>query len=175
MEDEVRETLTRLLTDHSQSLKRLVETAERLLRIDKATGHMVLAVPSSYISDRDFIGLLLLSKHFAHGLGLTKKETMTMMEIVERSSLDDGIVTSRLTELGYRGIVDCTQGGEFSISFPKAEYFLEEARRNMLVEWNKSELPGENFESAESRMSPEASRRLLGQEAIAVLMTRRIV
>ena len=177
MEDHVRETLTRLLIDHSEGLKRLVEIAERLLRIDKSTGEMVLAVPRSYVSDRDFIGLLLLARFFASRLGLAKKESMTVMEIVQKSGLDDGLVSSGLTELGDRGIVDPARGGEFNISYPKAENFLEETRQHVLVERNRREFPQETLETTVTpeQVTPEYLRRLWGRKSIVVFTSRRML
>ena len=174
MEDQIQETLSRLLTDESQTLKRLVETAERLLRIDKVTGDMVLTVPRLYISERDFLGLLLLSRYFASKLGLAKKESMTLVEIVQRSGFDEGTVSSRLTELNYNGIIEHDPGGDYSISYSKAEYFLEEAKYNMLAESNKSDLLGERARSR-SALAPEVLRRLgISTEEVFVLTTRRL-
>lgn len=188
MENEVRDTLTRLLTDESQNLKRLVETAERLLRIDRATGEMVLTAPRSFISDRDFLGLLLISRYFAYKLGLAKKESMTVTEIVQRSGLDEATVSARVTELGHRGVVDCMEKGEFSISYPKAQYFLAEAKQNMLVARNKSELSEQaeqglelegyldEAQSDERLMTPEARRRrIVAHRGTIFLTSRRIV
>ena len=186
MEDQVRETLTRLLTDESQSLKRLVVTADRLLRIDRDTGEMVLTTPRLFISDRDFIGLLLLSKYFAYKLGMAKKESMTMTEVIQRSGLDETIVSSRLIELGYRGIVDRIEKEEFSISYAQAQYFLEEAIQNMLVARNRSELSEQGsdivgylglMQSEESLTTVEARRRAaaVNRGAILVLTSRRII
>ena len=174
MGDQVQETLSRLLTDESQTLKRLVGTAERLLRIDKATGDMVLTVPRLFISDRDFLGLLLLSRYFACKLGLAKRESMTLAEIIQRSGFDEGTVSSRLTELNYNGIVEHNPGGDYSISYSKAEYFLEEAKYNMMVESNKSDLLGEGARST-AALGSEVLRRLgISTEEVFVLTTRRI-
>ncbi len=135
---------------------------------------MVLSVPRAYVSDMNFLGLLLLSRYFASKLGLAKKEGMTLEEIIRRSGFDEATVTARMTELNLDGIVEHKPGGEYGISFSKAEYFLQEAGRDILEEGNKSALLAESFLV---KMDPVALRgKGISKEAVMyILTTRRIV
>lgn len=174
--NQVQGNLSRLLTDESRALEHLAENAERFLRIDKANGEMVLSVPRAYVSDTNFLGLLLLSRYFASKLGLANKETMTLKEIIERSSLDEGTVASRLAELNWHGIIERGSEGEIGISHSKAEYFLEAAKQDILEEGNRSDLFAQSLLVREEG-DPESilKKGMSRGQIIFLFTTRRIV
>src|SRR4029077_7425389 len=98
-EESIRDIMGPLLTDEKAILKRLVERSLDILRIDQTTGDLVLVVPRSRVTDKDYLGLILVTRYLAFRAGLAKQDSMTIAEIAEKSGINDGTISSRLSDL----------------------------------------------------------------------------
>ncbi|SRR6266581_9085323 len=129
--DSIREIMSPLLTDERGILKRVVEKALNIFRIDDGTGEMVLVIPRSKIDDKDYLGLLLLTKYLAYRAGLAKEDTMVVRELVEKSGVNENTLSSRLSDLKADRVVETVSRGEYRISYPNAERLLEDIRAGL--------------------------------------------
>src|SRR6266849_5195103 len=126
IQDGVREIISPLFTNENDILKRLVDKSLQLFRIESGTGEMVLGIPRSKLTDKDFIGLLLVTRYLSCRAGLSKRDSMTLPEIAEASGITEGTISPRLSDLKADRIAEGVARGEYRISYPNAERFLED-------------------------------------------------
>ena len=121
-----KEILEKLLIDERETLKRLVEKSEKILRVDKKTGDTVIIAPRSKLTDRQLISIILLGRYFSNKLNLVPSEVMTIDEIAQKLNLDKDVVSARLSDLKRERIVEMVSRGEYRISYANADTMLDE-------------------------------------------------
>jgi len=121
-----KEILEKLLIDERETLKRLVEKSEKILRVDKKTGDTVIIAPRSKLTDRQLISIILLGRYFSNKLNLVPSEVMTIDEIAQKLNLDKDVVSARLSDLKRERIVEMVSRGEYRISHANADTMLDE-------------------------------------------------
>src|SRR6266487_6469011 len=67
--ESIRAIMAPLLTDEKAILKRMVEKSLNLFRIDDSTGDLVLVIPRSKITDKEYLGLLFVERFLAFKAG----------------------------------------------------------------------------------------------------------
>ena len=126
--ESVRQIVAPLLTDEKGILKRLVGQSIDIFRIDNTSGDLVLVVPRSRVTDRDYLGLLLLARYLAFRAGLAKRDSMTQSELAEKSGVNDSTVSSRLSDLKAARVAETVLRGEYRLTYGNAERFIQEVR-----------------------------------------------
>ena len=121
-----KEILEKLLIDERETLKRLVEKSEKILRVDKKTGDTVIIAPRSKLTDRQLISIILLGRYFSNKLNLVPSEVMTIDEIAQKLNIDKDVVSARLSDLKRERIVEMVSRGEYRISHANADTMLDE-------------------------------------------------
>ncbi len=152
-QDGVREIISPLFTNENDILKRLVDKSLQLFRIEGSTGEMVLGIPRSKITDKDFIGLLLVTRYLACRAGLSKRDSMTLPEIAEASGITEGTISPRLSDLKADRIAEGIARGEYRISYANAERFLED----IIFQIQKPQTATARVESPSQSNSPEGA------------------
>jgi hypothetical protein len=122
----VREIMAPLLTDEKSTLKRIVDGSVGVLKIDDSSGDLVLVVPRSKITDKDYLGLLVLTRYLAFRAGLVAKDSVTLNELVKSSGIAESTVSSRLSDLRADRVIEDVSRGEYRLSYPNAERFLHD-------------------------------------------------
>jgi len=121
-----KEILQRLVVDETETLKRIVGKAERILKIDKKTGETLISAPRSKLTDKDQISVLLLGRYFANRLGLVNTDSMTVAEIADKLTIEEKAASARLSELKRERITENVSRGEYRISYVNVERMLDE-------------------------------------------------
>ncbi len=130
-----KEILSSLLTDPKETLKRLVAKTERVFRIDRATGAVVLLPPKAKLTDRQLITVYLLGRYFASRLELAQTDTLTIEELLKLSQLEESSLSARLSELKRDGLVESVERGSYRVAYENLESFgqlLEEIERGAI-------------------------------------------
>jgi len=126
--DSIRAIMAPLLTDEKTILKRLVERSLDLFRIDDSTGDLVLVIPRTKITDKEYLGLLLVARFLAFKAGLAKQDSMTLSDLVDKSGINDSTASTRLSDLKADRVAETVARGEYRVSSPNAERFLQDVR-----------------------------------------------
>lgn len=121
-----KDILEKLLIDEEEILKRLVEKAEKIFRIDRKTGDAVIVAPKSKLIDRELIGITLLGRYFANKMKLASSDSMSVSEIAQKLGMDEKAVSARLSELKRERIVEMVSRGEYRVSYAGVESMLSE-------------------------------------------------
>jgi hypothetical protein len=124
--DSVRAIMAPLLTDEKAILKRMVEKSLGLFRIDNSTGDLVLVIPRTKITDKEYLGLLLVARFLAFKAGLAKQDSMTLSELVEKSGITESTASTRLSDLKADRVAESVSRGEYRVSYANAERFLQD-------------------------------------------------
>ena len=61
-----KEILEKLLINEKETLRRLVQKSEKILRGDKKTGDTVIIAPKPKLTDRHLISIVLLGRYFSN-------------------------------------------------------------------------------------------------------------
>ena len=126
-----KEILEKLLIDEKETLRRLVEKSEKILRIDKKTGDTVIIAPRSKLTDRHLISIVLLGRYFSNKLNLAPSEVMTTDEIAQKLNIKKEVVSARLSDLKRERIVEMVSRAEYRISYANVETMLTEIREKI--------------------------------------------
>lgn len=127
-----KEVLSSLLTDPKETLNRLVSKSDRVFKINRETGDVVLLPPRSRFPDRQLLAIYLLGRYFASKLELTPSDMLTLEDLKKISGLDEGSISARLSELKKEGLVETIGRGSYRVSYSGLEGFgflLEEIER----------------------------------------------
>lgn len=128
-----KEVLSALLTDPKETLKRLVTKAERVFKIDRESGAVVLLPPKTRLTDRQLIAIHLLGRYFASKLELAQSDTLSIEQLQKLTQLEEGSLSARLSELKKEGLVEGAERGSYRVAYQNLETFgpvLEEMERN---------------------------------------------
>jgi len=131
-----KEILSSLLTDETETLNRLVAKAQRVFKINKKTGEILLLPPRSKLTDRQLIAVYLLGRYFASKLELTQADSLTFDDLRKLSNLEEGSITARLSDLRKEGLVESGERGIYRINYQSLESFgplLEEVERGASI------------------------------------------
>src|SRR5213593_2703572 len=120
-----KEILSTLLTDEAETLHRLVEKAQRVLRINKKTGDIQLLPPRSKFTDRQLIAIYLLGRYFASKLELTTEDSLDFDSLRSLSGLEDGSITARVSELKKEGFVESGERGVYRVNYQNLESYRQ--------------------------------------------------
>lgn len=126
-----KEILEKLLIDEKETLRRLVEKSEKILRIDKKTGDAVIIAPRSKLTDRHLISIVLLGRYFSNKLDLASSEVMSTDEIAQKLNIKKEVVSARLSDLKRERIVEMISRAEYRISYANVETMLAEIREKI--------------------------------------------
>ncbi len=124
--ESIRAIMAPLLTDEKAILKRMVEKSLNLFRIDDSTGDLVLVIPRSKITDKEYLGLLFVERFLAFKAGLAKQDSMTLGELVGKSGIAESTASTRISDLKADRVVETVSRGEYRISYSNAERFLQD-------------------------------------------------
>jgi DNA-binding HxlR family transcriptional regulator len=127
-----KELLSSLLTDSRDTLKRLITKAERVFRIDRDTGNVILLPPKTKLTDRQLIAIQILGRYFACKLELFKEDTVGLEELKKLTQLEESSLSARLSELKKEGLVESSERGSYRVAYHSLESFgplLEEMER----------------------------------------------
>lgn len=124
--DSIRAIMAPLLTDEKAILKRMVAKSLDLFRIDDSTGDLVLVIPRTKVTDKEYLGLLLVERFLAFKAGLAKQDSMTLGELVGKSGINESTASTRLSDLKADRVAEPVSRGEYRISYPNAERFLQD-------------------------------------------------
>lgn len=124
--ESIREIMAPLLTDERAILKRVVDKSLGIFRIDDSTGDLVLVIPRSKITDKEYLGLLLVTRYLAFRAGLAKQDSITLGELVEKSGINESTASSRLSDLRADRVAETVSRGEYRIFYSEAERFLQD-------------------------------------------------
>ncbi len=127
----LREIVAPLLTDEKAILKRIVDNSLSILRLDESTGDLVLVVPRSKITDKDYLALLLLARYLAFRAGLSATDSMTLAELIEKSGINESTASSRLSDLRADRVAEGVSRGEYRISYSNAERFVHDVNAGL--------------------------------------------
>ncbi|SRR6266487_1649412 len=139
-----KEILSSLLTDEAETLNRLVAKAQRVFKINKRTGEILLLPPRSKLTDRQLIAVYLLGRYFASKLELTQADSLTFDDLRKLSNLEEGSITARLSDLRKEGLVETGERGIYRINYQSLESFgpvLEEIERGVSTTTLRPGLP----------------------------------
>ncbi len=127
-----KEILSPLLTDETETLNRLVAKAQRVFKINKKTGEILLLPPKSKLTDRQLIAVYLLGRYFASKLELTQADSLNFDDLRRLCNLEESSITARLSDLRKEGLVESGERGVYRINYQSLESFgplLEEIER----------------------------------------------
>src|SRR5437870_1715848 len=127
-----KELLSSLLTDSRDTLKRLVSKSERVFRIDRDTGNVIILPPKNKLTDRQLIAIQILGRYFACRLELFKEDTLNLEELKKLTQLEESSLSARLSELKKEGLVESAERGSYRVAYHSLEGFgplLEEMER----------------------------------------------
>src|SRR5437660_7089541 len=100
-----------LLADPQETLSTLVTKSERLFRINRQNGDIILLSPRSRYLDRHLLAIYLLGRYFASKLGLAKDDELTIEELQASSGLDAKSLSARLSDLKRDGLIENPERG----------------------------------------------------------------
>lgn len=129
-----KELLSSLLTDPRETLKRLITKAERVFKIDRDTGIVILLPPKTRFTDRQLVAIQILGRYFACKLELHKNDTLSLEELNKLTQLEESSLSARLSELKRDGLVESAERGSYRVAYHNLESFgplLEEIERNI--------------------------------------------
>jgi DNA-binding transcriptional ArsR family regulator len=128
-----KDVLSALLTDPRDTLKRLVTKTERVFKIDRDTGTVILLPPKTKLTDRQLIAIQILGRYFACKLELFKNDTLSLEELKRLTQLEESSLSARLSELKKDGLVESAERGSYRVAYQSLESFgplLEEVERS---------------------------------------------
>ncbi|MFX0116449.1 MAG: hypothetical protein ACFFB3_18000 [Candidatus Hodarchaeota archaeon] len=123
---EEKEILKELIVDKEKLLRESVAKAKDLIGIDQKTGDIVFKVPLSSLSVQQKIGLYLVGKHFAHGLGLIKSSKASIDEMSWNLAIEKNNLGWRSSEMEADGIIHSAGRGKFQIAPGKVIDILDD-------------------------------------------------
>ena len=118
-----KEILSSLLTDETESLSRLVTKAQRVFKINKKTGEVLLLPPRSKLTDKQLIIVQLLGKYFASKLELSPTDSLSFDELKKLTSLEESSISARVSELRKDGLAEAGERGVYRINYQSLESF----------------------------------------------------
>jgi DNA-binding transcriptional regulator GbsR (MarR family) len=125
--EEEKKILDRLLTDEVETLKNLVNKAEKYLKISKHTGEPIINLPREKISMKDLVALHVAGRYFAFKLGLTSTETITLEELKNKTGIsNEKLLAARVSELRKEGLIEYVRKGVYRISLPNLSRFFDQ-------------------------------------------------
>ena len=127
MTEDERKILEPLLIDELDTLRELVKRAEKLLRINKHTGDLVILIPRETLSQKDLIALHIAARYFAFKLGLTSTDSITIEELKKKTGINsDKLIAARVSDLRKEGVVEFVKKGVYRISLPNLVKYLDQ-------------------------------------------------
>ncbi len=126
MSAEEKEILSKLLVDEKEVLKRLVDKATKILKLDKKSGKTLLIAPRGRLTDKDVVFSSLLGHYFSSKLGLLQKDMMTPDELAQETGLSRDIVAARAADLIRERAVERIGRGEYKVSYGNVERALDD-------------------------------------------------
>jgi len=129
-----KQILSSLLTDESETLNRLVVKAQRVFKINKKTGEVLLLPPRSKLTDKQLIAVHLLGKYFASKLELSPTDSLSFDELKKLTSLEESSISARVSELRKDGLAETGERGVYRINYQSLESFgplLEEIENSV--------------------------------------------
>ncbi len=118
-----KQILSLLLTDESETLNRLVEKAQRIFKINKKTGEVLLLPPRSKLTDKQLITVHLLGKYFSSKLELSSTDSLSFDELRKLSGLEESSISARISELRKEGLAETGERGVYRINYQSLEAF----------------------------------------------------
>lgn len=142
-----------LLTDKKELLKRVVEKASKVMRIDRETGETILTLPRKRFSESHLVAIYLLGNYLASKTNRRDVKALGAAELSRLTGFDNETVSLKLAELQKEGLIDPSNEGEYSIADHSLETLV-----GMMEEIDHGISKGENLSSeSPTPVKPDAT------------------